>query len=854
MPLFHFGRYTAGGTGRQVRIERMFITMMQDIRYALRLLRLSPGFAIVAIASLALGTGANTAIFQLLDSIRLRLLPVKAPQELVELRIDDMTHARGTWLRDAVLTNPLWEKIREHQEVFSGMLAWADEPFNISESGELRQAAGLWVSGAFFDVLGVRPILGRVFSLADDRRGCGFASGAVISHGFWQREFGGDRAVIGKSVAVGKERVEVIGVTPPGFYGLEVGRTFDIALPICSEAALHEKGGRLDSGTTWWLTVIGRLKPGVSQEQTSALFRVKSAEIFKSTLPGDYPAVSVKGYLAMKLYTIPAGGGVSRLREEYSRPLLLLLGIAGLVLLIACVNLANLMLARASARQREIAVRLAVGASRARLAGQLIIEHLLLAVIGAGLGLVLARAMSRFLVSFLDTGNDPMFIDLSQDMRVFGFAAALAILTCMMFALVPVIRSTRIDPGDALKSGSRSTTAGRERHGYRRALVATQIAVSLVLMMSAMLFVESLRNLKTLDLGFEPSGVLVADVGFSSLQLQTGRAASFRREILERLRAIPGVEAAAEAIIVPLSGGAWNNRFWMDGSDSAHAHESLRTMIGAQYVHTLKTPLLAGREFNEGDMASPAKVAIVNEAFAQQMAGGRNVIGKRFWVEATPYDPQLSFEIIGLVKNSKFRDIHEKFQPLVFLPLTQAALARSEARFMIRSSGRPDALASSVRKTLAAINPNMRYSFRVFDAWIQDSVLRERLMATLAGFFGVLAVVLTAVGLYGVISYTVAQRTNEIGIRIALGADRRAGIGLILREAGVVVAVGLVAGTILTLAAGRVTSALLFGMEPDDPRMLTIASVSLAILAGVASYLPARRASSVNPVAALRQE
>jgi putative ABC transport system permease protein len=828
--------------------------MLQDIRYAVRLLRLSPGFALVAIASLALGTGANTAIFQLLDAVRLRTLPVKAPQELVELRIDDMTHARGSWLRDAALTNPLWEKIREHQETLTGSFAWADEPFEISTNGESRRVAGLWVSGDFFRVLGVEPIRGRVFTVADDRRGCGLASGAVISYGFWQRELGGDPSVVGRKVSLGKDQIQVIGVTPPGFFGLEIGRTFDIALPICSETALHGANGRLDSGTTWWLTVMGRLKPGVSMEQASAQFQAGSAGILKATLPVDFPPDSVKPYLTMKLFAIQAGGGVSRLREQYSRPLALLLGIAGLVLLIACMNLANLMLARASARRREIAVRLAMGASRLRLTRQLMTEGLLLALSGAGLGLVLARMLSRFLVSFLATAEDPTFVRLPQDVRIFGFTAALAILTCLVFASTPVLRAARTEPGEVLKSGSRSVTQGRERHGFRRALIASQIAVSLMLLMGTLLFVRSLQNLKTLDAGFQAHGILIADVDFGGLQLPPGRAVSFRREVLERLRAIRGVDAAAEVTIVPLTGANWDNRVWMDGSDLAHARVSMRTMIGTGYFQTLRTPLVAGRDFDEHDLTSSSKVAVVNEEFARAFTGGFNAVGKRFWVEPTPYEPQTAFEIIGVVKNAKYRNLRENFRPVMFLPLSQAALARPEGRFMIRSSARSDALTTSVRNTLGGISPQMRYSFHVFDTWVEESLLRERLMAALSGFFGVLAVLLTAVGLYGVISYMVAQRTNEIGVRIALGADRRSVIALVLRETVVVIAVGLVVGTILTFVVGRPAAVLLYGLEPNDPLTLGTAGLALAVLAAAASCLPAWRAASVNPVVALRQD
>jgi putative ABC transport system permease protein len=832
----------------------MIDALWHDTRYALRLVRLNSSFAAVAIVSIALAAGANTAIFQLLDAISLRALPVQSPQELVELRIDDMTHARGSWLRDNALTNPLWEQIRARQQVFQGMFAWADEPLNISTNGEFRSVAGLWVSGDFFRVLGVQPILGRAFTLADDQRGCGQIPPAVVSYGFWRRELGGDASAIGRKVAIGENRIDVVGVTPPSFFGLEVGRRFDIALPICAAPGWHRDNGVLDSGTIWWLTVMGRLKPGLSIEQAAAHFRAISAGIFQASLPADYPPVSVKPYLAMKLLAIPAGFGISRLREQYSEPLGMLMAIAGFVLLIACANLANLMLARASGRRREMAVRLAVGASQGRLIQQLLTEGLLLAAAGAVFGLLLAQVLSRFLVSFLTTSDDPVFVNLHLDWRVFIFTAGLAILTSLLFALAPALRAAGTGLGSALKSGNRSMTPGREGLSQRRVLAASQIALSLVLISAALLFVRSLRNLVTLDPGFHSPGILIADMDFRGMHLPPGRALSFRREILESLRAIPGVEAAAEATIVPVSGGNWNNRMWMDGQDSAHAQDALRSMIGDGYFRTLKTPLIAGREFDAHDLASYANVAVVNEKFARDFNGVANVVGRRFWIEATPYFPEISYEIVGVVKNAKYRDMREDFQPVIFTPLSEVALTRPSARMMIRSAARTDALVTAVRSTLARISPNIGYSFGVLNTRIQQSLLRERLMATLSGLFGILAAVLTAVGLYGVISYTVARRTSEIGIRIALGAGRRSVIGLIFRETVLFLLAGLGAGTILSLLAGRSVAKFLFAVKPNDPLTLAMAGIAIAFVAAAASYLPARGAAAVDPVTALRQE
>jgi predicted permease len=388
----------------------------------------------------------------------------------------------------------------------------------------------------------------------------------------------------------------------------------------------------------------------------------------------------------------------------------------------------------------------------------------------------------------------------------------------------------------------------------RRALAASQIALSLVLLVGALLFVKSLRNLTMVDPGFETRGILIADMDFWGVHLTPRRVISFRREILERVRAIHGVEAAAEATIVPLTGGNWNNRMWMNGQDSARGRVAMRSMIGAGYFLTLKTPLLAGREFDQRDEARLSKIAVVNQEFARQFCGSMNAIGQHFWIESTPYEPETAYEIVGVVKNTKYSDLRQDFQPLIFTPLTEVAQNRSSDRILIRSGARPGPLVSSVRSALAGVRPGIRYSFHFFDQWIQDSLLRERLMAMLSGLFGALAVMLAVVGLYGVVSYTVARRTNEIGIRIALGASRQAVVALILREAAVLLAAGLSAGTILSLAVGRFAAAFLFGLEPHDPLTLAGAGIAIAVVAAAASYLPARRASSLNPVIALRQE
>ena len=828
-------------------------TLWQDLRYGVRLLRLNPGFAVVAILSLALGIGANTAIFQLIDAVRLRTLPVQNPQELAEVHIADWKGARGQFSGwSAEFTNPLWESIRDHQQVFSSVFAWGPEDFNLSTGGEARRARGLWVSGDFFRTLGVSPLLGRLLTAGDDRRGCG-AAGVVISYPFWQREFGGNPAAVSGKLTLEGHPFPILGVTPASFYGVEVGRRFDVAVPICSEPVLHAQS-QLDGGTNWWLAIMGRRKSGESLQQASAQLRAVSPGIFQSTLPENYPAVSVKDYLAFRLQATSGDTGISQVREQYSDPLWVLLGLAGLVLLIACANLANLMLARASARQREIAVRLALGASRWRLLRQLLAESLLLAGVGAAFGTWLASSLSRVLVSLVSTEGDPWFVDLQLDWRMLAFTAGLAGVTCLLFGLAPALRASHTSPGMVMKANSRGMTASRERFGLRRALVMTQIALSLVLVVGALLFARSLRNLLNVDAGFQPGGILITGMDFQQLKLPVERIVPFRRELLERIRAIPGVESAAEANIVPLGGMGWSNSTWMDGGDSRRHKNTNFSRVSSGYFKTMATPLLAGRDFDQRDTASSPKVAIVNQAFARQIAGDENPVGKSFRVEATPYTPETIFQIVGLVRNSKYYDLREDFRPIGFQPAAQDPRPGPSDQIVIRSTLPPASLEAEVKRALAEVNPGIVVDFQVFKTQIRDTLLQDRLMSTLSGFFGLLAALLATIGLYCVVSYMVSRRTNEIGIRMALGADRGDILGLVLGEASTLVGIGVVAGSVLAIAVARTARAMLFGLQPSDPVTLLMAVAGLATVAAAASYLPARRAARLDPMVALRDE
>ena len=825
--------------------------MIQDLRFGVRMLLKHKSFTAMAILSLALGIGANTAIFQLLDAVRLRMLPVKAPQELAEVHLADTKGMRGGIGRPTQVTNPIWEQIRDRQEAFSGIFAWGTTTVNLAPGGEVRSARMLYVSGDFFNALGVLPAKGRVFANSDDQRGCG-APGLIISHEFWQREYGGDANVIGRKLTLADHSLEIIGVTPANFFGMEVGRSFDLSLPICA-VPIVRGNDRLLSGIIWWLTVTGRLKPGWSVEQAGNQLQGISPGLFESALPANYPPASVKDYLGSRLIAVPAGSGLSELREKYEQPLWLLLAIAGLVLLIACANLANLLLARASARAREIAVRQALGASRRRLIRQLLVESLLLAALGAALGAGLAKLLSRFLVVFLSTSADPVFLDLTLDWRVLGFTAGLAVLTCMLFGLTPAIRVTRREPGAVMKAGGRGLTASRERFSLRRALVVAQVALSLILVASALLFARSLNNLRTVDTGFHQEGVLIARADFERLNLAPERYPAFKDELLDRIRAIPGVEAAAVVHEIPLDdwGGA---NVWMDDADARTGKHTNLSRVGPDYFRTLQIPLLAGREFNASDRVGTPKVAMVNETFARKFLNGSNPVGHRFWVEATPGDPETAYEIVGLVRDTKYEDLREEFGPIAYYAAAQNAGAGPGAPLMIRSRLPQAQTVAAVKRVLNEINPAITVSFREFNSMIEATILRERLMATLSSFFGILAFLLACIGLYGILSYNVASRTNEIGIRMALGARRRGVFWLVLREALLLVIGGLAVGLPMILAVTRVTSSLLFGLTPTDPISLFLAALLILAVAMVAGYLPARRATRVDPLVALRYE
>jgi predicted permease len=834
-------------------VEVPVSSFWHEFRYALRLLRLSPGFTLVAILTLALGIGANTAIFQLIDSIRLRTIPVKNPQELGTVRIADRHWGSGQFSSQySQLTFAMWEQIRKRQEGFSEIAVWSDQRFNLATGGEVRYARGIRVSGEFFHVIGVEPILGRLVGPADDQPGCG-TTAANISYAFWQRNFSGDPSAVGKRLTLDGHSFEVVGITSPGFNGVSVGDTFDVAVPICVEPILSPRNNRLTIRHAWWLASIGRLKPGWTIARAGAQINAVTPAILQETIPPFYDAEGVKKFLEYKLGVFPASTGFSQLRADSETSLWLLLGISGLVLLIACANLANLMLARAGARERQITIRLALGATRARMIRELLSESLLLSVAGAVCGLFLAFAVSRMLVAFISTPDSQIFLDLGMDWRVMAFTTGLAVLTTVFFGLAPAVRATRAEPATLLQSGSRGTSGGRERFSLRRILVVSQVALSIVLLVGALLFARSLRNLTTLNAGFQQNGILITNVDFRRLQMPEERFAEYKREIAKRIQAIPGVESAAQAMLVPFGGSTWNENVINEGSDS-DAGVAWTNYLGAGYFQTVGTPLLAGRDFDDRDTATSVKVAIVNQAFVRKILKGAEPLGKRFRIHEAPGKPRPLYEIVGVVGDNKFQDMHEEFLPFGYYPTTQQEKPGPDDQILIRSSLPLTSLMASVKQTLGEMNPGIDLEFKVFKTQIHNSLLQDELMATLSGFFGFLAALLAAIGLYGVISYMVVQRTREIGIRMAIGADRVAVVRMILREAGMLTVAGLVIGTGLALGAAQAAKSLLYGLKPRDPLTLVIAIVTLSAVAALASFLPAYRASRLDPLEALRYE
>lgn len=828
-------------------------SIWKDLRYGFRLLRRNPTFSIVAILTLALGTGANAAIFQLVNSVRMRTLPVERPHELVSVGIDTNDTGRiGRFMsRRPMFSEPLWQALRTQQQAFSHMFAWGVTTWNVGGNGEYRAAEGLYVSGGFFEGLGVKAQIGRVVTDADDQKGCG-TPGAVLSHGFWQARYGGTPAALGQTIMLDGRPFDIIGVTPPQFFGTEVGRTFDVAVPLCAEPLFRGASSGIGRPDTWFLDIMARLKPGWTAERAQAQLESISPGIFGATVSPRYNTESAKQYAAFKFTAVEAGTGVSGLRRAYATQLWILLGATGLVLLITCANLANLMLARATAREREIAVRLAIGASRWRIVRQMLSESVLIAAMGALGGALLAQWFSQSLVTFLSTENARLFVDLTPDWRLFAFIASIAVLACLLFGLSPALKATGANPGQSMQSGGRSNTDSHERFALRRGLVVVQVALSMVLIVGALLFARSLRNLVTLDPGFRQDGIVAVNVDIRQSPVAADARPAAYAQVAERVRGVAGVTHAAEVFIVPMSGSGWNQNVLVDGQMKDGMSNFNR--VGPDFFKTMETPLLAGRTFGAGDRLGATQTAIVNETFAMKYFGGANPVGRTFELEGAPGGPRPSYQIVGLVRDTKYMDLREEFMPIGYFPMAQEADLDPFFDFVVRTDLPLSSVTPALTRTIREVVPGATVAYNTVRTYVRDSLVTERLMASLSGFFGLLAMLIATIGLYGVMSYMVSRRKVEIGIRMALGADPRNVVRMVLRESGVLLALGVIVGVGLAFTAARYAESLLFGMTASDPGSFGIAIVVLGVVSLIAAWIPARRASRVAPTVALRAD
>jgi predicted permease len=811
---------------------------LPSLRYALRQLQLNPTFALVVIVSLALGIGANTAVFQLLDAVRLRSLPIHDPKELTEIKIVGGNHGFGvTNGQYAQLTRPIWKEIKQHHEPFSGVFAWSTQGQTIGRGSQSHPVQALEVSGEFFPVLGILPWRGRLFVPEDENSSCTISQ-VVVSYPYWQNQMGGRELGNKDTLLIEGHLAQVIGVTPPGFFGLAVGQSFDVAFPFC-----HEKEGH---GEIFDISIMGRLRPGWSIERASAQMGALSPGIFEITAPAGYSSQAIQRFKQYRLGVYPASAGVSQLRADYDSSLWLLLIITGLVLLIACANLANLMLARASAREREFAVRSALGASRIHLLGQSLSESCLLAVIGTTLGIGLAQVLNRVLVWALSTGNNTVILSTETDLRVLFFAASVALLTCIVFGLAPALRSMSAHPLGAIQS-IRNMTGSRDRFSMQRLMVIMQISVSLVLLVGALLFIRSFNRLLTIDTGIRERGITLAFFGFAESHLPPASFEEFKRELLEEVRSVPGVQSAATTTNVPLLGGSWTHGIHIGTTEGW----SKFAWVSPDYFKTMGIPLEMGRGFNQNDTATSPRVAVVNQAFIRQWVGRSNPIGQTLRTGEEPGYPSTVYQIVGVIPDTKYNDIRGVTPPMTFAPSSQFPAEGPWTAMMIYSE---TSLEAAIKRKIAQNHPEIVTDFSDFQQDIRDGLIREKLLALLSGFFGILAALLAMVGLYGVIAYIVARRRQEIGIRVALGANRGQVVAMVMRESLRLLLIGLGVGTVLALVAGRGVESLLFGLKPYDPLVLFGSIGLLTVIAALASFLPAQRAARIDPMVALRYE
>jgi predicted permease len=843
-------------------------TGVRDLNYALRTLRRTPGFTAVAVLTLALGIGANTAIFTLLDQVLLRLLPVKNPQSLVLLTTKGK-HYGSNWGSNAI-SYPMYKDFQAHNEVFSGMFARFPLYSSVTIGNQAERVKAELVSGTYFDVLGIGTAIGRPFTPEDDKTPHGHPL-VMLSYNYWKRRFGGKADVIGSTILVSNQRMTIIGVTQAGFDGVELGDPPAIFVPMMMEVELMPLNkDMLTNRRNRWVNAFGRLKAGVTIEQAKAslqpfmhsmLENEVREEAFRNASPYDR-----EQFLKSWMDVLPGGRGRQNVQRELATPLWVLMATTGMVLLIACANIANLLLARATRRQKEMAIRLAIGASRGRIVSQLLIEMLALSVMGGVLGLLLAFGADKALMSlYLPADSARLNISTSPDFRVLVFTFAVSALTALAFGLVPALQTTKPNVGKVLKDEA-SAVVGSGNRGLRKSLVVVQVALSLLLLVGAGLFLRSLDNLSKLGPGFAAERL----IGFNIDPMLNGytveRTKLTFREIADNLSALPGVQSVGLANMRILENDEWDSGMSVEGYNPDKPDDRAQpymNQVSPNYFATLGVPILSGRDFNmadshevkhgpEADSFVPT-VVMINETFAKKYFAGRNPLGMHLGFGTDPGTPT-DMEVIGVVKDIKYTNLRDEIPPQAYLPYMSSRYVGNMTVY-VRTTTDPNAMMNSIRSKMRDLDANLPiFDMRTTDEQIANSLAAERMIASLSTVFGFLATILAAVGLYGLMAYNVVQRTREIGIRMALGAAQKDVVWMVMRDVLLLVVIGIAVGVPASLGLARVVQSQLYGLSAHDPRTLLLATGGLAVVAGLAGYLPALRASRLDPTAALRYE